>query len=192
MKKTSFIFLAKGFEEVEATTIVDVMRRADLNIKMVSITDSLQVTGSHSITLTADCLLNDTEFDEADWLICPGGMPGSSNLASCEKLSNLLKGHYENGGKIAAICAAPSIVLAPLGILDNKRATCYPGFEEHMTKTKFINEPVVTDGTIITANGPSAAMQFALAIVSVEEGEDLAYDTASGMLLYPQHHQYYF
>lgn len=192
MERTSFIFLARGLEEIETVTTVDVLRRAGMNVKMVSITESLQVEGVHGITLTADCLFSDTNFDDSDWLILPGGMPGAANLHEFQPLCDLLIRHNQNEGKIAAICAAPAVILAPLGIIDGKRAVCYPGFEDNMTNVQLASEPIVSDGNIVTACGPSAAMQFALALVSINKGEDTAYDVAAGMLLYPQNHQYYF
>ena len=190
--KTSFIFLANGFEEIEAITAVDVLRRAGINVKTVSITDSLQVKGAHDVTVNADLLFANTDFSDAYWLILPGGMPGATNLAACTHLNELLLSHYKKNGKIAAICAAPAVVLAPLGITDGKEATCYPGFEEKMNKAKKAIEPVVITKNLITAAGPSAAMQFALAIVSVSIDENTAYEIAAGMLLYPQHHNYFF
>lgn len=192
MKASSFIFLAEGFEEIEAISVIDILRRAEIPVKSVSITESLQVKGAHGITLTADDLFINTDFSDAEWLILPGGMPGAQNLYNYKPLNEILLRHSANEGKIAAICAAPAIVLAPLGILDGKDATCYPGFEDSMKKVKKSFNPVVVDGNIITASGPSAAIQFGLATVSMSKGEDVAYDIASGMLLYPQHHQYYF
>lgn len=190
--QTSFLFLASGFEELEAITTVDILRRAGISIKTVSITSSLQVTGAHDITVNADLLFADTDFSDAYWLILPGGMPGATNLAACTHLNDLLLAHHRNNGKIAAICASPAVVLAPLGITDGKEATCYPGFEDKLSKAKKAIEPVVITQNLITATGPSAAMQFALAIVSVSIDEKTAYEIAAGMLLYPQHHNYFF
>ena len=190
--KNSFLFLANGFEEIEALTAVDVLRRAGMNVQTVSVTDSYQVTGAHDISVNADSLFSNTDFSDALWLILPGGMPGATNLAACTHLNELLVAHHKNNGKIAAICAAPAVVLAPLGITDGKEATCYPGFEEKLSKAKKAIEPVVITKNLITAAGPSAAMQFALAIVSVSLDEKTAYEIAAGMLLYPQHHNYFF
>ncbi|MDD2962045.1 MAG: DJ-1/PfpI family protein [Muribaculaceae bacterium] len=192
MNKTSFIFLANGFEEIEALTTVDVLRRAEMPVVMVSISDSLEVVGAHGIIVKADKLFDEVDYNDVEWLILPGGMPGASRLSEFLPLNELLVSHYSGGGKLAAICAAPSVVLSPLGLLDGKNATCYPSFEDHMGKAHLTSRPVVIDGKIITACGPSAAMQFSLAIVSMTKGDDEAYDIASGMLLYPQHHQFYF
>ena len=116
--KESYLFLAQGFEEVEALTAVDVLRRAGIPVKTVSITDSLQVTGANGITVTADVLFADSNFDNALWLICPGGMPGSVNLHEYEPLQKLLVKQATEKRGIAAICAAPALVLAPLNIVE--------------------------------------------------------------------------
>ena len=190
--KSSYLFLADGFEEVEAICVIDIMRRASLPIKTISITDSLQVVGAHNVTLTADSLFADTDFSDADWLILPGGMPGATNLAKYTHLGELLVKHNKAHQNIAAICASPAVVLAPLGVLDNKNAVCYPGFEKMMTKAKLDYKPIVSDGNILTANGPAAAIQFALAIVVYSLGYDHQREIAEGLLLYEMHHEYYF
>ncbi len=177
----SFLFLAQGFEEVEALTVVDVMRRAGMDIKTVSITDDHEVKGAHGIPVVADLLFEETSFDGAEWLIVPGGMPGASNLASCGPLCDLLKSHAVNG-KVAAICASPAVVLAPLGILDGRPATCYPGFEDQMCGAEMKSDNVVALDRVITANGPAAATPFAFAIVANSMGEGVAQQVAAGML----------
>ena len=187
----SFIFLAEGFEEVEALTVVDVMRRAGMDIKTVSIGDSHEVVGSHGIPVRADLLFKEADFDGSEWLICPGGMPGSSNLASFRALCDLLEVHK---GKIAAICAAPAVVLAPLGLLKGKEATCYPGFEDECVEHGAVmrDVPVMALEKLITANGPSAALRFALAIVANSLGEAASRQVGEGMLYYPKTMNYYF
>ncbi|MDE6716258.1 MAG: DJ-1/PfpI family protein [Muribaculaceae bacterium] len=192
MERKSYLFLAEGFEEIEALTVVDILRRADMPVVTVSITDSYEVVGAHSIKVKADVLFKDADFAEVDWLILPGGMPGAVNLHNFEPLNELLKRQYLTGGKIAAICASPAVVLAPLGILDGKSATCYPGFEEMIHDAKVLDGPVVQDGSVITANGPAAAMRFALALVAINRGDDYAYELAGGLLLTPQSHQSFF
>lgn len=190
--KTSFLFLAQGFEEIEALTVVDVMRRAGMDIKTVSITTEKQVIGAHGIAVEADELISDVLLNDAEWLIVPGGMPGSTNLAECGLLRRALREHHAKNGKIAAICAAPAVVLAPLGILDGKDATCYPGFEELCDKAVMRDTPVVALNTIITANGPAAALRFALAIVANSMGEGVAHEVGCGMLFYPKEINFYF
>lgn len=190
--KRSFLFLAEGFEEIEALTVVDVMRRAGMDLKTVSITDDHKVLGAHGIPVLADMLICEADLANAEWLIAPGGMPGSTNLANSETLSKALKAHAQAGGKIAAICAAPAVVLYPLGILDGKEATCYPGFEGECVKAVMRDTPVVALDNIITANGPATALRFALAIVANSMGEGVAQEVGSGMLHYTRSMNFYF
>lgn len=189
--KTSYLFLAEGFEEIEALTVVDVMRRAGMDIKTVSISDQSTVRGAHGIAVEADQLYSDTDFVEPEWLILPGGMPGASNLAAFAPLCELLK-VQSHAGKIAAICAAPALVLAPLGILDGKEATCYPGFEKMMPKAVRRDVPVMALPRLITGNGPASALRFALAIVANSMGDAIAQQVGSGMLFYPKTMNFYF
>ena len=163
---TSYLFLAAGFEEIEALTVVDVLRRAGMDIKTVSITDSHTVIGAHGIPVKADLLYDKTDFITPEWLIV--------------------------SGKIAAICASPGVVLGPLGILDGKEATCYPGFEKGMPAAIHRDSPVVALDRLVTANGPSAALRFALAIVANSMGESVAQEVGAGMLFYPKRVNFYF
>lgn len=190
--KRSFLFLAEGFEEIEALTVVDVMRRAGMDLKTVSITECHKVLGAHGIPVLADMLISEVDFSDAEWLIAPGGMPGSTHLANCETLNRALKSHVQAGGKVAAICAAPAVVLYPLGILDGKEATCYPGFEGECVKAIMRDAPVVALDNIITANGPATALRFALAIVANSMGEGIAQEVGGGMLFYPRSNNFYF
>ncbi|MEE0978020.1 MAG: DJ-1 family glyoxalase III [Muribaculaceae bacterium] len=185
--KVSYLFLAKGFEEIEAITPVDVMRRAGMNVKTVSITSDREVTGANGVTVKADFLFSDCVFNskEIEWLVIPGGMPGAENLHNFQPLNDLLQTHAANGGKIAAICASPAVVLSPLGILDGREATCYPGMEKLCHKeVKMRDQRVVALEKIITGNGPSSALPFALAIVANSMGESVAQEVGSGMLFY--------
>ncbi len=187
----SYIFLATGFEEIEALTVVDVLRRAGVDAKTVSITNDHQVVGAHGITVVADLTYGECTFADAEWLILPGGMPGSTNLASFEPLCALLKGHK---GNVAAICAAPGVVLAPLGLLEGREATCYPGFDAACKAHGAImrDAPVVALNNLVTASGPGAAISFALAIVEITKGESVAKEVGAGMLHYPKKIDYYF
>lgn len=181
--KLSFVFFADGFEEIEAITVVDVMRRAGIDVRTVSINDGRSVVGAHGVEICADMLIGDVDADGAEWLVMPGGMPGAVNLSANAALTEMLRAHYRAGGKIAAICAAPAVVLAPLGILDGREATCYPGFESACgCKAVLSADRVVALDTLITANGPSSAMAFALAIVAASKGEAVAREVAGGML----------
>lgn len=181
----SFVFLSEGFEEIEALTVVDVMRRAGMDVKSVSITDNKKVAGAHGITVEADITFKEANFADSEWLILPGGLPGATNLYESEALGDLLKIHK---GKIAAICASPAVVLAPLGLLDGKEATCYPGFEAECKEHGAImrDVPVMTLERLITANGPSASLRFALAIVANSMGDNVANQVGSGMLYNPK------
>ncbi len=188
---TSYLFLAEGFEEVEALTVVDIMRRAGMDVKTVSITDKHHVTGAHGITVKADQLYSGTDFLAPEWLILPGGMPGAKNLAEFSPLCSLLR-HQAVSGKIAAICASPAVVLAPLGILNGLMATCYPGFEQQMPSAVVLEGPVVALDRLITANGPAAAMLFALSIVANSMGEGVASEVGQGLLYYSKPEEFYF
>lgn len=190
----NYVFLAEGFEEVEALTPVDVLRRADMDVKTVSITDSHKVKGAHGITVEADITFKQADFSDTDWLIVPGGMPGAANLHAFSPLNDLLKVHAMNGGHIAAICAAPAVVLAAAGLLEGKEATAYPGFEDGLEAGGATHKDarVVVDGKTVTSNGPSSALVFALKLVSISKGEDVAQQVAAGMLLYPGTEPYYF
>lgn len=183
--KESFLFLANGFEEVEALTAVDVMRRAGIPLKTVSITSALQVTGAHGVTVNADVLYDNTMFTSPKWLVLPGGMPGATNLYEFAPLQGLLKRQAESAeGRIAAICAAPAVVLGQMGLLQGKKATCYPGFENLLKGAEAEEKPVVIDGKFVLGNGPANALMWALAIVKEECGVKEAEDIAAGMLYY--------
>lgn len=179
--KRSLLFLADGFEEIEALATVDIMRRAGMDVKTVSIKSELMVTGAHGVSVMADALICDTDLYDAEWLILPGGMPGATNLSECEPLNEALKAQAQSG-KIAAICASPAVVLAPLGILNGKEATCYPGFESQCENAIMTGDQVVALENLITANGPAAAARFALAIVANSMGNSVAKEVSNGML----------
>lgn len=181
----SFLFLATGFEELEALTVVDVLRRGGMDIKTVSIRSERQVTGAHGITVEADMTFKEADFEGAEWLILPGGMPGAQNLHDFAPLQGLLKRQAQSQeGRIAAICAAPAVVLGELGLLEGHEATCYPGFESKMRGAKVVDRPVVTDSKFVLGNGPSNALDWALTIVAVTKGNSDAENVASAMLRY--------
>lgn len=183
--KESFVFLAEGFEEIEALTPVDVLRRAGMPVKTVSITSSLQVTGAHGVTVNADLLFDNTLFKDAAWLILPGGMPGATNLYEFAPLHGLLQNQYASDhGRIAAICASPAVVLGQMGLLKEIEATCYPGFEGLMEGAKVSNESVVSDNKFVLGAGPALALKWSLAIVAKELGVEKSDAVAAGMLLY--------
>ena len=169
------IFLATGYEEVEMLTVVDMLRRAKISIDMVSITDQKEVTSSHNVTITADKTLSEVNFEEAEMLILPGGIPGTPNLRACTALCEKLKEFAANGKKVAAVCAAPT-VLGELGILEGKKATCYPSFADKLATGDYVKQPVVTDDNVITSRGMGTVIDFGLAIVSYFGSEELVED----------------
>lgn len=180
----NFLFLADGFEEIEALATVDILRRAGMEVHTVSIKREPVVTGAHGVSVVADLTFKEADFSDTDWLILPGGMPGASNLHEFGALNDLLRVHADKG-RIAAICASPAVALAPTGLLSGRKATCYPGFETALVAAGAIpvDSRVVTDGNIVTGNGPSSAFPFALEIVRLTKGDDTAREVASGMLI---------
>ncbi len=160
-----YVFLATGFEDVEAMAPVDIFRRAGIDVKTVSIKDLRYVESAHSVMIKADLIFREVDFENASMLVLPGGMPGASELAACYRLSKALLAHNAAGKYIGAICAAP-MVLGNLGILRGKKATCYPGFEQYLEGAKYVEEPVVVDKNLITANGPGAAFDFGFTLLS--------------------------
>ena len=180
--KTAFIFLANGFEEIEAVGIIDLLRRAGVEISSVSIEDTIIVTGAHEIAIEADLHINDVSASDIDALILPGGMPGSDNLNRCEPLKKLLVEHNEKGKLIAAICAAP-LVFGELGLLNGRRATCYPGFESRLAGAILTGEPAVVDGNVITGKSPGSVFNFALAIVEYLQSKEKAGDVKAALYL---------
>ncbi|WP_394917906.1 DJ-1 family glyoxalase III [uncultured Robinsoniella sp.] len=176
-----YIFLAEGFEEIEGLTVVDLLRRGKLDITMISMTGVLAVTGSHGICVTADAVFEETDFSDARMYVLPGGMPGTLHLGNHKGLVDLLKEAHAKNGKIAAICAAPS-VLGTNGILEGKRAVCYPGFEDKLLGAQVLNDPVAVDGNIITSRGLGTAIEFSLAIISEFLGEEEAQRIAESII----------
>lgn len=158
------IFMADGCEEIEGLTVVDVVRRAKMEIKMISITGKREVTSSHGVTFLADALASEVNYDELDGIVLPGGMPGTLNLGADATVNEVIHKFAAEGKLVAAICAAPS-VLGAAGILEGKRATCHPGFEEKLTRAQTSEDSVVVDGNIITSRGMGTAIPFALEIV---------------------------
>jgi len=165
-KMKVYIFFADGLEEIEGLTVVDLLRRVDIPISIVSITGSKRIIGAHDIKIEADTLFEDTDFTDAAMLILPGGTPGTKNLKAHKGLCGLLRDFHAKGKYIAAICAAPSI-LGQLNILNGKKATCYPGHEDQLSGAFLTEEHCVTDGNIITSRGMGTAIDFAMEIISV-------------------------
>jgi len=176
-----YMFLADGFEETEAVAALDMMRRGGLEVCTVGI-ENRSVTGSHGITVIADMVGNELGGEIPEGVILPGGMPGTINLETSEIVTDLLKKTYENGGLVAAICAAPS-VLGHLGFLNGKKAVCYPGFESELHGAEIGSGKTATDGNVITACGAGAAIEFGLDIVRYFAGFDEAERVRKSILL---------
>lgn len=181
--KKSFLFLAEGFEETEAIATADVLRRGGVEVQTVSVMEEQNVKGAHGVTVKADCMLRQMLEEKAEFLIFPGGMPGAQNLAESGPLMDYLSKHFNQDGKIAAICAAPALVLGKLPLEKNIRMTCYPGFEKYLPGINVLTEGVVTDGNIITGRGPAYSFLFGLAILKHLYGQEKAGEVAAGMLL---------
>ncbi|MDR0891889.1 MAG: DJ-1/PfpI family protein [Mediterranea sp.] len=168
---TVYAFFADGFEEIEALTAVDTLRRAGLDVEIVSVTPNEIVVGAHDVSILCDKNFDNCDFYDAELLLLPGGMPGAATLGEHEGLRKLLLSFAAKGKPIAAICAAP-MVLGKLGLLKGKKATCYPGFEQYLEGAECLDEQVVRDGNIVTGRGPGAAMEFALQIVDMLAGKE--------------------
>ena len=170
-----YIYLANGFEETEALFPLDLMRRAEIEAKTVSITDDVYVTGSHGISVKADTTIKSAGYapEDAELIMLPGGMPGTKNLDASESVQSALDNAFKNGRYIAAICAAPSII-GKKGFLKGKKAICYPGFEECLLGRIETEEKCVKDGNIITAAGAGVAMAFGLKIIETLCGIETA------------------
>ena len=177
-----YVFLANGFEDVEALIPVDVLRRGGVEVVTVSINGNERVVkSSHNVQMIADATVGDCDFSDADLLFLPGGMPGASNLYEHEGVRQAVLAQFKAGKKVAAICAAPAVVLAQLGVLDGKQATCYPGFEHLLTKAQYTADLVTVDGNITTAEGPAAAFPFAYELLSQLVNREVSDQIAEGM-----------
>ncbi len=177
----TYVFLADGFEEVEGLTVVDILRRAEEETKMVSVMGRKTINGSHGIELQADLLFDEIDREDAELLVLPGGMPGTNHLAAHGGLAQLLRDQNTAGKKIAAICAAPT-VLGGLGLLEGRTAVCYPGMEEQLTGATIGTNPVEVSGNITTSRGVGTAIPFALSLVSQLKGGELADQLAKSIV----------
>lgn len=180
MKKLG-VFMADGCEEIEALTVVDIARRAGVETAMISISGNKKVTGSHKITFETDIPAEFMDFEQLDGIVLPGGMPGTVNLGKNSYVQSVIADFMTKGKLVTAICAAPS-VLGEAGLLEGRKATSYPGFEEQLHGAAYTTEPVVRDGNVITSRGMGTAIPFALAIVEYLLGSDKAAEIADGIL----------
>lgn len=167
-----YVFLAEGFEEVEALTVVDLLRRAKVDVKTVGV-GAINITGSHDITVKADVSDKDLTDEVPEMIVLPGGMPGTINLEDSQAVQKMIRLCAENNRFIGAICAAPSI-LGHLGLLKGKRAVCYPGFEKDLIGAEVQLSSVCLDSNIVTARGVGAAIEFGLTLIKCLKGQALA------------------
>lgn len=190
--KGVYIFLANGFEEIEALATLDVLRRGGVDVKTVSVLYDKFVTGSHKTTVVADMTYGEFKAevqldgtDESDVMIFPGGMPGTRNLAENGEIINFMRLHYAEGGAVAAICAAPGLVVSQLPSLQGKHFTCFDGFEDAPVARGGIYEqkPAVRDGNLITGRGAGCAVEFGLAILAHLKGEEVAAAVRHSLML---------
>lgn len=180
MKRVS-VFLADGFEEIEGLTVVDLLRRAGVDVDTVSVSGSLNIHGAHGIDVLADRLFEDMDFSDTDMLVLPGGMPGTIHLQEHSGLEKLLKEYHEKQLYIAAICAAPSI-LGALGFLKGRTACSYPSKEDALTGAVVVRDPVALDGHIITSRGMGTAIPFALTLIAVLCGQEKAEEVSESIV----------
>lgn len=174
------VLFAEGFEEVEALTVVDVLRRAGIEVIMAGL-DNEPVRSSHGVVLKIDEPVNKLPVD-LDAVILPGGMPGAKNLSESAEVLGLVRQMHEDKKLIAGICAAPAFVFKRAGVLDGRKFTCYPGFESRVDNADFCEDEVVVDGNIITSRGPGTAMAFALKVLAFLQDEEAASDMAAKLL----------
>lgn len=175
------VFLADGFEEVEAVTPVDYLRRAGIDVLVAGV-ETLQPKGAHGLTIQAEVTVSEIDFIPAG-VILPGGMPGSANLAASEAVRGLCLQTMDSGGLVASLCAAPALALGTFGLLDGRRFTCYPGFEENVVGGEFAEDRVVTDSNLITSRGPGTAGEFSIELIRYLTGDDEAATIAGGTLI---------
>ena len=190
--KGVYIFLAEGFEDVEALATADVLRRGGVPVELVSITDEPFVVSSHRVAVGVDQTfdyfalnIDKGGTDEKDVMIFPGGMPGTRNLAGFDMLMDMMQEHYDDGGTVAAICAAPGLVLGQLNGIDGKRVTCFDGFEGYLREAGASFEPraAITDGRVITGRSAGHAVAFGLEILKKIKGEDKAAEVRQALML---------
>ncbi|MGE4286539.1 MAG: DJ-1 family glyoxalase III [Phycisphaerae bacterium] len=181
MSKTVLVPITNGCEELEAVTIIDVLRRAGAEVTVASV-GAIAVTASHGVKLVADMPIEACSGNEYDMIALPGGMPGAEHLRGNSTLTNMLKAQAAGGRFYAAICASPAVVLAHHALLDGKRCTCYPGMENSLAGAIATYENVVVDGNCITSRGPGTAMEFALTLAELLCGKERAQGVAKGLL----------
>ncbi|MCK7544865.1 DJ-1/PfpI family protein [Marinobacter bryozoorum] len=183
MNKTALVPIADGSEEIESITIIDVLRRANVEVTVASVHEHKTITASRRTRITADALLQDCVHHDYDLIALPGGMPGAQNLSDCPLLIDRLRKQRDAGFWYAAICAAPAVALAPHGLLDGIAATGHAGFREALPDQSRVNERVVVDRNCITSQGPGSALEFALELVANLCGKEVRDQVAAPMML---------
>ena len=174
-------FLATGFEDIEALIPLDIMRRAGIDFKTVSITGDLYVESAHGVSIKADMLIEDADMSDADLIMLPGGLPGATNLNAHNGVKKAIIEQNARGKMIGAICAAP-MVLGGIGLLQGRRATCYPGFEKYLEGAEYTHELCTVDGNITTGEGPAAALPYAYTLLAALTDRQTADQVAEGMM----------
>lgn len=180
MKKV-YLFLAYGFEEVEALTTVDLLRRGGIEAITVSVSTSNIVTGAHKIPVTADIKIDEITLNEADAIVLPGGQPGVDNLMTCDIMKKIIQSAYESNKLICAICAAP-MILGKMGLLEGRKATCYPSCTGALTGAEVSDDKVCVDGNIVTSQGVGTAIDFALEIIKILASEEISNQVKESIL----------
>ena len=181
MSKRVSVFLADGFEEIEGLTVVDLLRRAGVEVTTVSITDKLTIHGAHKIDIQADKMFDEVDYEKEDMVVLPGGMPGTLNLGEHAGVKKVLEQFYEAKKYIGAICAAPS-VLGKYGMLEGRKATSYPGFEAELKGAEYVTEPVAVSDFVITSRGLGTAIEFALSLIRVLVSEEKANEISHSII----------
>lgn len=182
MKKV-YLFLATGFEEVEALTVVDILRRGGVDCQTVSVMGDYDVTSSHMVTVRADLLFDEADFSDGEMLVMPGGIPGTPNLKAHEGLAKLIRQYKEEGKNLAAVCAAPTIY-GEMGLLEGKNATCFPGMEDGLIGANKLTDNVVCDGQFITSRGMGTCIDFGLALLARLTNQDKAQEIGKKIVYY--------
>lgn len=175
-----YFLLANGFEEIEATAPIDILKRCSLDVKMISVHNSVNVTGAHGIEYICDDVLSKTDISDGEMIVLPGGGLGVENLDKVDSLTDIIRGYISRDKYVAAICAAPSL-LGKRGFLKGKEAICYPGFEKFLTDAKLSSNSIVKDGKIITAKAAGTALDFGFLLAAVLAGKDSADSVRKGM-----------
>lgn len=175
------VFLATGFEEIEAIGVIDVLRRGGMETKVISVSGNEVVQGAHDIGVKSDATFFEVDYNSYDLLVLPGGMPGTENLANHDDLCDLIEDFHKKGKWLAAICAAPS-VFGYLGILEGETATCYPGFEKYLKGTRTVDQDVVVSNHFITGKGAGVVFEFGFTILEQFISKEAVLDLRSRMI----------